>query len=134
MTKLLILLLIPALSFAQNKGDNTIISKDTTATLAKFRSAFMDAGYVIDKDNETYLTTELLSKSWYGIKFVASKVSDSVILKAYIRSDLTLMGVRNDNLILADFKGSKGTATKIAFEKLYSLVGGVSKEFYSKKQ
>jgi hypothetical protein len=129
----LLFLLISVLCYSQNKGDNTIIIKDTSVTMDKIRSELIKYGYVIDKDTPNYLTTEIKDvKGWYGMKYVASK--DSVIsLRAFVQVTSSLYG-SSSSLILADYKGMNGSANKVAYEKLYLLAGILTKDFVSLKQ
>jgi hypothetical protein len=134
-TLLFTLLIFPAFCLAQKKGDNTVVIKDNAVTIEILKKEMLKQGFAIDKDSPTYLTTEVMQrKGWYGVKFSALQDADSIILKGWVKTDISISGVRSNELIVADYKGMKGSANKDAFIELLQLATKLSDKAYSTKQ
>jgi hypothetical protein len=122
-------------SFAQSKGDNAIVIKDSAVNLISIKQEWLRQGFLIDKNDSTYLTTEVLQqKGWYGVKFSAMQDADSIVLRGWVRADITLAGARSSGLIIADYKGMKGSANRETFTELYHFAQKLSPSSRSIKQ
>jgi hypothetical protein len=59
---LFLIVIIPACSFAQQKGDNGILISAKNVTEEKIFSALVSSGYPVDKPKKDYFTTQPINK------------------------------------------------------------------------
>jgi hypothetical protein len=120
-------------SYAQKKGDNAIIVNDSSITMDQVRNAFIKEGFSIDKSEKDYLNTELLSKGWLSEKVGANMDKNNIVLRVWVKSDVSIGGLRISDPVLAGYIGSKNGGNMKAFNHLKQIALSITDKIEFKK-
>jgi hypothetical protein len=131
---LFILLLLLSKAYAQNKLDNTIIIKDTSIAIRTVKNALVKEGFPIDKADSDYVSTGIINVKGYGQKIDVLKDGDSIMLKTFIRSGGTFLGVTDNELTRVSWIGATGGGYKVAFAYLKKIALSLTNKVYYSKQ
>lgn len=117
---LFLIAFIPALSFAQEKGDNAILISANEITEEKIMSALLSSGYPVDKSAKDYFTTQPVKKKGSSsIKFsVYRKDSSSYIMQGWFNITNLYYYGSGGGFQQITFKGLKGSAMKQAWQEM----------------
>ena len=121
-TLLLLIVLLPFISCAQQKGDNQIILHDHIS-FNKLKSTLFNNGYTLINSDSNYITTypTSISKSSITLKMMILRTDTSVSFKGYYKSndERNFEGmILKDDFALLQFNGSKRGDLKITWHEM----------------
>lgn len=114
--------LLSQFSFAQKKGDNTIIIHDKI-TSVKIVQVLFDNGYVIDKNDSSFVSTEYKNVSAISLKLAFNLRDTITVMKGF--GKMTFMHEKTENMIINNIgmKGSPARKVWNEIDRIAKLLG-----------
>lgn len=117
-----VFLLLPALLFAQNKGDNAIVIPNDVS-LQQIKAVLFKNGYLIINSDSIFINTseKEVPKSAILLKIMIARIDSVTYIKGQSRTTttITVFGATAQNdFATLEFKGMKGSPNKDAWNEM----------------
>lgn len=122
-------ILFSQLSFAQKKGDNTIIIHEQI-NKAKVIEVLFNNGYIVDKNDSSFVSTDFTSVGASHLKLAFNLKDTITAMKAWVRMTF----ISQTELLPVSNAGAKGSAIRKAWDEMNKIAKLLGSELEYVKQ